>query len=501
MVFFIDTNFFLHCKKYDQLNWSAITSDEEITIIITRPVQIEIDKLKNDGNTRRSKRARETTSLFRKILDTDSLSVSYATPKNKIILKFAKHYPDAVLLQLNPSFDLSSNDDKILAIYSSYLIEKFYCPDECAFFSNDTNPLLTAKLMGLSSIQIPDDWLLEPENDDKDKEILFLKNQLKELQNKEPIIDITLNANDYIKQTDSPNEFKIQILLHNQVESSDINNLVDLLVKKHPQKSDFPSEEDKFIETALVYSFFSQSHYPPSENEINEYNTLYEKWRKDINALFSSYATEKNKHSHIIPFEITLKNSGNTPAMDFLLDFDVLSGGQLVIPDFDDGVLKKRLAYPTPPKPPSGRWVNPALSAIEKYASILPRFANPDFDVLPVTLPSFSTPFARDKTTFYWKDGKPKKNSSSWKFECSEFRHKLNDEQFPYYLVLDENCNRLVFQIRASASNMSSPVLNKYFLNVSYASIDTKHELRHLIEFGVTEDVMKKIENNDKGKK
>ena len=51
MTYFVDTNFFLQCKNYSEINWSEITSDKEIIIIITRPVQIEIDRLKNDGNS------------------------------------------------------------------------------------------------------------------------------------------------------------------------------------------------------------------------------------------------------------------------------------------------------------------------------------------------------------------------------------------------------------------------------------------------------------------
>jgi len=184
MTFFVDTNFFLQCKKYSELKWSEITSDRDITILITRPVQIEIDRLKNDGNTRRSKRARETTSLFRKILDEDNMSFLVEIPNNTITLKFAKQYSDESLLQSNPSFDMSNNDDKILAILHNYILDGLINVDSCSFLSNDTNPILTAKLNNLPTIQIPDSWLLDPENDDRDKEILKLKQQVLEYQKK-----------------------------------------------------------------------------------------------------------------------------------------------------------------------------------------------------------------------------------------------------------------------------------------------------------------------------
>jgi hypothetical protein len=82
MTYFTDSNFFLQCKKYDQLHWSDITGDKNITIIVTRPVQIEIDKLKNDGNSRRAKRAREITSLFRAMLGSNDNAIHIETPGN-----------------------------------------------------------------------------------------------------------------------------------------------------------------------------------------------------------------------------------------------------------------------------------------------------------------------------------------------------------------------------------------------------------------------------------
>lgn len=42
-MFIVDSNFFLKCKKYDQLNWSNITMDKDIIILITRPVQMGMD--------------------------------------------------------------------------------------------------------------------------------------------------------------------------------------------------------------------------------------------------------------------------------------------------------------------------------------------------------------------------------------------------------------------------------------------------------------------------
>ena len=498
MTFFVDSNFFLQCKKYNQLNWSDITNDKDISIIITRPVQIEIDRLKNDGNSRRSKRARETTSLFRKILATDKFSFMEKTSSNDITLNFAKQYSDEELSQSNKSFDLTNNDDKILAIVNNYLLEKLLSHDNCAFLTNDTNPILTARLNDLPVIQIPDTWILEPENDERDKEIFKLKQQVSEYQKKEPVIEIEFDANKYITATEFPNEFNVQIKSYNQINQADIEKLIDLLIKKYPKQTDFDITENGLNKGIYKIIYPMHSYYPPNDDEINSYNTAYHKWEKDIYRLFFNYADKQNEYAKIFPFCITLKNDGNISAEDLLLEFKILTGGQLIFPDFDDKVLTERWVYPTPPKPPQGKWKNSIFSSMEKFATF--NTFSHELAIPPITLRDMILPKNRDKNAFYWKDGKPEKNVSSWRFECEEFRHKLDNEYFSYYLVFDDNSDKIVFQITVSASNMSSPIKTNYILHKKYTFIETKDDIRHLLEYGVSEEVMKKIEGENNKK-
>ena len=473
MTYFIDTNFFLQCKKYDQLNWSEITNDKDITILITRPVQNEIDKLKNDGNSRRSRRARETTSLFREILAVDNLSFLVKTKNNNITFKFAKQYSEEILSKLNPSLDMSNNDDRILAILNNYILDGLLNIESCAFLSNDTNPILTARLNGIPVIQIPDSWLLDPENDDKDKEILKLRQQVSEYQKKEPIFEIKFNENDNFISTKNLNEFDVLIHVYNQIKDTEIDELVDLLEKKHPQQGSFKDDEIGFSKRLNRITNPMQTYYPPDDDEIKEYNAAYQNWKNDIHKLFFCYADKRNKYAHIIPFEITLKNIGNISAENLLLIFEILSGGQLVSPDFDDKVLVKRWAYPTPPDPPTGKWKNNSFFATDRVLAAQARIIQPNLDIPLVTLRDMININKRDKNSFYWKDGRPKENTSLWQFECEEFRHKLDGEPFPYYLVFNEDSEKIIYS-------------------------ETKNDIQHLVEYGVTEEMMEKIEGKDR---
>ncbi|VEB73519.1 Uncharacterised protein [Raoultella ornithinolytica] len=63
---FPDTNIFLQCMPLAQVNFSEITSCDEICVIITRPIQQEIDRQKGQGNSRLSKKRRLLLAYFLK---------------------------------------------------------------------------------------------------------------------------------------------------------------------------------------------------------------------------------------------------------------------------------------------------------------------------------------------------------------------------------------------------------------------------------------------------
>ncbi len=82
-VLFTDTNLFLQCKPIKQLPWEEITEDN-ILLLIPRAVQDEIDNLKQSGNSRKAKRARIATSLFRQILEVNNIIIRQDKPHVEI---------------------------------------------------------------------------------------------------------------------------------------------------------------------------------------------------------------------------------------------------------------------------------------------------------------------------------------------------------------------------------------------------------------------------------
>jgi hypothetical protein len=492
MIFFVDTNFFLQCKKYDQLPWNEITDDTNITILISRPVQTEIDRLKNDGNSRR---ARETTKLFHEMLNADNLSFQLATKQNEITLLFAKNYSVAELQEFSNGLDMARNDDQILATVRKYISDNNNDTGKCFFLTNDTNPLLTAKMNGIPSIQIPGEWLLQPENDERDKKITDLEKQIQELQDTKPQISLVFSIHNGRLLSEKVNEYEVTIDQYVPIEKTEIDELADSFYKKHPKKTCF--DENRYSS-----SNSAQTYCPPTEKEVEKYNSAYNNWKDEIYSIIDNYATNRNKKARAFCFTVSIENKGNVPAKGCFVDFSILTGGSLAYPGFKaPKKLPDRPEYPAPPDPPNGTWKS-IYESDERFKSIreqvqmaLGAGINPQIEELsknlrafcttPIVVPEKPQNVERDKYSFHWDGDNSKTHKTKWRFTCDEFRHKIDPGKFNYYLLFDENKIEMRFKISFSASNLSAPSEVIYILHKKIKPIDTRKEILHILNYGV----------------
>ena len=65
---FLDTNVLEQCRPLRELDWSAWREFAEVHLIISRPVQSEIDDHKSKGGERLARKARKASSLIREII-------------------------------------------------------------------------------------------------------------------------------------------------------------------------------------------------------------------------------------------------------------------------------------------------------------------------------------------------------------------------------------------------------------------------------------------------
>src|SRR4051812_29587906 len=87
-VLFVDTNFFLQLKEPESLPWADIFSRPELLVMIPRTVQTEIDRLKQDGNSRRSKRARKASSFLRQLVQSPGVGLVVRESNPRVLVGF-----------------------------------------------------------------------------------------------------------------------------------------------------------------------------------------------------------------------------------------------------------------------------------------------------------------------------------------------------------------------------------------------------------------------------
>jgi predicted ribonuclease YlaK len=160
---FPDTNLFIQCRALDQLGWMVWKEFDEVHLIVSRPVQSEIDHQKNRGNDRLRRRARTASSLLREIIlgGAGYRLVRDADPTVKLFIRQdLKPNPD-----LSDSLDYQNEpDDRLVGTAHAFIQQNPRA--EVRILTHDTGPMASARMVGLPVEPIPDEWLVPPESTD-----------------------------------------------------------------------------------------------------------------------------------------------------------------------------------------------------------------------------------------------------------------------------------------------------------------------------------------------
>ena len=173
---FLDTNVLVQCKPLEELDWLKWREFDEIQLIISRPVQSELDDQKNKGNDRLARRARRASSLLKEIITSDH--------GHKLIRDLNPTVKVSVRLDLRPEPSLSNDldydhaDDRLVGIVKAFAaVERHPAP---RLLTHDVGPMASARAVGVTIKSVPDDWLLPPEPSEADKRIRLLEAEVAE---------------------------------------------------------------------------------------------------------------------------------------------------------------------------------------------------------------------------------------------------------------------------------------------------------------------------------
>jgi len=482
-VLFLDTNIFLQCRPLAELPWGDLAVGDDLLLLIPRPVQEEIDDLKQDGNRRRADRARKASSFLRKLILSSDNTITLREHSPKVQISFSPPIP--VGRATSPFLDMSRSDDRILAELLAYA--QGHPAGPAALLTHDTNPLLTAKRLDLVFLVIPDEWLLPPEQDERDKRISELERRLTQYERLVPIIDISVTDGD--GRTISSAQLTIRI--HPDLSSEQIEGLLAMARKRHPIATDFGEDTPAHPPTALGtlassdilarYEGYEWKYQAPSKEAIAKYKeTEYPAWGAELVSLFQKLAARLEFPTRQATFAFIVDNKGSVPAENIAVEFET-RGGILFEPNAGtskDKENSEEIALPAPPKPPNGAWVrkpqatafsnarSPSIelataAAREAEVNRAPflhstpgRLSDYAFPQLPVIPPP------RDRNEFYLKNRESSKHTERWTFECAEFRHQVHSKHFslPLFIRGKDVSDKGAITCTISAKNLPEPV-------------------------------------------
>ncbi|MBI1919574.1 MAG: hypothetical protein HYS23_00690 [Geobacter sp.] len=477
-VLFADTNLFLQCRDIKELPWDEITGGDDLLLLVPRAVQEEIDRLKHDGNSRRARRAKKANALIREIVLKDDTKLVLCATNPYVEVSF----PPSVNLKKPPHnvLDLTRSDDRIIA--EAILYKKSNPSMYVSLITHDTNPILTAKRCNLPVIVIPDDWLLEPEPDQKDKKLAALEKRLAELERNFP--SITVNV---VKNKDQQiQNLAVKITRYPALTDDQIDDLLNIVKAKFPMATDFTTEPKRNSALPLGHKamIINQRYEPPTESAIKKYQEKeYPKWVQSMQKLLQDLAARLETPSRNVEISLLIANEGGVPAENLVVEFDATSGLFLKYSDDEEQTEdNEQHLLPSPPLPPKGKWVDfhnfrSILDQTSAYARIVPENHY-------LNLPSILRKQQRDKHTFYWKPERPPKCFPHWAYECEEFRHKVEPEEFnaTIYVTPDIEIQRASVKCRVTAKNMPEPLNYVLPVVIDYETGDTLQIAMNLVD-------------------
>ncbi|TIX18982.1 MAG: hypothetical protein E5V41_03770 [Mesorhizobium sp.] len=290
-IVFIDSMVALEGKPLDQMPWDELDPTGPILVLVVSQVNSEIDKRKRDG--RLAKRARAFNRLISPAAETTAPHrVSPGPPAVDIAI--ARHR--RIDWDQYDDLDPDGGDDRVVA----QILHARDVPDQRKLLlTNDTNPIAIGSRHGLKSWRMPDHWLADPEPSPSDKEVARLKARVRELEQAQPNVEVSLQYGAEQPQT----VFRVEPI---------------------------PTEGRKAITSFIIRQNPSQDDDSPF-NVLRDYS-YGDRYREYRTKIVPAYAASVHRFLEVeygqIPFTFSLKNVGDLQAESLVLRL-ASSGGSL----------------------------------------------------------------------------------------------------------------------------------------------------------------------------
>ena len=490
---FVDTNLFVQCFPLEQLDWSRRNSFDEVRLIVSKPVLREIDNHKNKGNDRIGKRARATTTMFRRTLTDGSRVVNCTNPRVVLCVESHHQYSQELKDQLN----YHERDDQLIGTAYEFAQRNKNC--DVRLLTHDTTPMFTASGVGLPADLISDDWVLPPETSGMEKELASLKAENARLKKAEPSISIRC-----VDQSDSQVErYERTYEWFHPLTDEQVHELMRRLKTRFPLATDFgPSEPQERVARQTVLDHFlgaRQVYSPATPKEIAKYREeAYPQWTEHCEQVLRHYHSIMQKEALMLGFNFLANNGGTRPATDALITVEAHGSFQIMPPPFrddeDDDAMPE--LEPTnlslPPNPPTGLWrkmtrhhdldnFGRAFRRIVDGSRNLDSLLNPPFvPPSPIEIPHLR----RDPNEFYYKPDRPTVPQRSFSLECDKWRHGNEEEAFIGEIHMEPELDTVegALVCRIQASNLSKSVSKTIPVRITIAHISAFESAQNAVQ-------------------
>lgn len=310
-IIFIDSMVALEGKPLETLPWHELDPTGPILILVVPQVNSEIDKRKRDG--RLNKRARAFNRLIAPAAETAAPhQIAVGPPAVEIAIARS----DRINWDQYDDLDPGEGDDRVIA---QILHAKDVPAERKRLLTHDTNPIAIGSRHGLRSWRMPDHWLADPEPSPSDKEIARLKARVRELEQAQPNIEVSLQYGVEPPQT----VFRVD-----PVPAEARKAITSFVIRQNPSQDD-----DSPFNFRRDYS----------------YGDRYREYRIKV---VPSYAASVHRFLEVeygqIPFIFSLSNVGNLQAESLVVKL-TSSGGSL-----HNRFICYPVFGPSAPRPKSG---------------------------------------------------------------------------------------------------------------------------------------------------
>ena len=501
LILFPDTNLFIECCPLEDIDWSEWKAIEQIDLVVCRTVQREIDQQKSHGRSRIARQAQKAYSRFRQITESGA---EYQLIRNSgPIVKLYLEGPGLPSTDLSEWLDYSRPDDEIIGHLHRY--RRDHPHEDVRLLTHDGGPMMTARHLGLPFISIRDNWLLEAEHSEVERENERLKQRVAQLERTEPRIHIG-----FVDHKGSELELlELEFQVYEPLSYADLDDLVQQLSKRFPMRDDFGASEpfeEQFNEGAAGLIGMKRVFTPATEEAITKYtHEAYPGWLSNCKEFLSTLHTALQADDGQPHFTFAISNEGTRPATEALIRISASGNFRICPPMYrneNEPEKAQELVLPSPPVPPKGSFKT-TTAAIESmsrllatgnsagilggFATQLPKLFEPEAFYPPRNLATN----ARDPNGFYYKPARLSQPDESFALECEQWRHQTGLEHFQGHLFFDVDAREIrgALTCEVHAGNLSVPAVKKIPVRIYIKKADVREYAQELVQKLIDSDV------------